>query len=70
MPFFRPCDLNQYAVAYMGVCKNVINMTICDLADSNETNAYEFADLVVQSINEMLDLLADDAKVDKRMERS
>ena len=63
--FFRPWDVNQYAVAYMGACKNVINMTVCDLADSTETNAFEFADLVVQSINEVLDLLADDAKVDK-----
>ena len=70
MYIFRPWNENQYAIAYMAVCKNVINMTVCDLADSTETNAYEFADLVVQSVEEMIAMLTDDKQDNNKMKLS
>ena len=67
---FRPWDMNQYAVAYMSVCKNVINMTVCDLAGSTETNALEFGDLIVKTVTDFMDLLADHSKGDDEIKRS
>ena len=60
----------QYAVAYMSVCKNVINMTVCDLASSTETNALEFADLIVKTVTDFMDLLANHSKGDDEVNRS
>ena len=66
---FRPVDPNQYGVVYMVVCQNEMNITVTDLACSEETNAFEMGDTIQQCFYEVFDLLKrnnDQAKMERR----